>query len=162
MIFRPTPGPKPAIDETESGSSKKCEFKVYFGCCVFSGGPAVVQAVFRWFPVAQRWFKLFSGGCRWPNGSPSCFPVVAGGPTVVQAVFRWLPVAQWWSKVCPVALLGCMLTPRGASRFGYNCLLLGVPLLAFRGTTACFRYTTACFSAYFVCLDLFLLNFEPK
>ena len=59
-------------------------------CC--SGGPAVVQADCWRLPVGPRWFQLFSGGCRWPRGDSSCFPVVTVGPAVIQAVLLRFPL----------------------------------------------------------------------
>ena len=113
---------------------------------VVSGGATVVQVVFRWLPLAQRWSKLFSGGCRWSNGGSSCFPVVAGGPIVVQGVSRCASGLHVDSPECLTFRIQLLAS------WGTAACFFGVPLLAFRSTTACF-------SAYFVCLDLFLIIF---
>ena len=68
----------------------------------WSGGPAVVKAVFRWLPVAPRWCKFVSGACRWPRGGSRffrCLPLLPAG-------CRWLR--------CTVLLL---LVPRRALFF---------------------------------------------
>jgi len=33
--------------------------------------PELISRIFLCLPVAPRWFKQFSGGCRWPNGPGS-------------------------------------------------------------------------------------------
>ena len=89
---------------------------------VVAVGPAVVQAVFQCLPLAPRWFKLlsggcrwprggstyFSGGCRWPRGGSSCFPVA---PRWFKRLFRWLPLAPRWFKL----FSGACRWPRGGS-----------------------------------------------
>jgi len=84
-------------------------------------GLPLVQAAFRWLPVAQRWLQLFSGGCRWPRCGVSLFPVRAGGLAVVQRLFRCLPLlpagCRWLRCTvfaAPIAS-GGFFSPPGAS-----------------------------------------------